>query len=70
MLGCFETLYSCRYVKQGTVLTNYADVLAILVRLRQLCCHPGLLGSYAGAGENNMATVVLSFKFWTSQDLC
>ncbi|XP_031418878.1 helicase-like transcription factor [Clupea harengus] len=40
-----------RYVKQGTVLTNYADVLAILVRLRQLCCHPGLLGSYAGAGE-------------------
>uniref|UniRef100_A0AAY4AET9 Helicase-like transcription factor n=1 Tax=Denticeps clupeoides TaxID=299321 RepID=A0AAY4AET9_9TELE len=36
-----------RYVTEGTVLTNYADVLAILVRLRQICCHPGLLGSYA-----------------------
>uniref|UniRef100_A0A8C7DFR4 Helicase like transcription factor n=1 Tax=Oncorhynchus kisutch TaxID=8019 RepID=A0A8C7DFR4_ONCKI len=33
-----------RYVAEGTVLRNYADVLAILVRLRQFCCHPGLLG--------------------------
>lgn len=40
-----------RYVKEGTVLTNYADVLAILVRLRQMCCHPALLGSYAGTGD-------------------
>ncbi|XP_062381444.1 helicase-like transcription factor [Sardina pilchardus] len=42
-----------RYMKEGTVLTNYADVLAILVRLRQLCCHPGLLRSYAGTGESS-----------------
>uniref|UniRef100_A0A4W5K971 Helicase like transcription factor n=1 Tax=Hucho hucho TaxID=62062 RepID=A0A4W5K971_9TELE len=33
-----------RYVAEGTVLRNYADVLAILVRLRQFCCHPDLLG--------------------------
>uniref|UniRef100_A0A673Y8A3 Helicase like transcription factor n=1 Tax=Salmo trutta TaxID=8032 RepID=A0A673Y8A3_SALTR len=33
-----------RYVAEGTVLKNYADVLAILVRLRQFCCHPDLLG--------------------------
>ncbi|XP_059208866.1 helicase-like transcription factor isoform X2 [Centropristis striata] len=33
-----------RYVSEGTVLKNYADVLAILMRLRQHCCHPDLLG--------------------------
>ncbi|KAG5847356.1 hypothetical protein ANANG_G00125170 [Anguilla anguilla] len=36
-----------RYFDEGTVLTNYADVLAILVRLRQFCCHPHLLGAPA-----------------------
>uniref|UniRef100_A0A3Q2PPV1 Helicase like transcription factor n=1 Tax=Fundulus heteroclitus TaxID=8078 RepID=A0A3Q2PPV1_FUNHE len=33
-----------RYVAEGSVLRNYADVLAILMRLRQHCCHPDLLG--------------------------
>ncbi|XP_072221362.1 helicase-like transcription factor isoform X1 [Leuresthes tenuis] len=33
----------CRYVAEGTVLRNYADVLVILMRLRQQCCHPDLL---------------------------
>ncbi|XP_028251174.1 helicase-like transcription factor [Parambassis ranga] len=33
-----------RYVSEGTVLRNYAHVLAILMRLRQHCCHPDLLG--------------------------
>nr|XP_046268617.1 helicase-like transcription factor isoform X2 [Scatophagus argus] len=32
-----------RYITEGTVLRNYADVLAILMRLRQHCCHPDLL---------------------------
>ncbi|XP_058471850.1 helicase-like transcription factor [Solea solea] len=32
-----------RYVAEGTMLGNYADVLVILMRLRQHCCHPGLL---------------------------
>ncbi|XP_048844341.1 helicase-like transcription factor isoform X3 [Brienomyrus brachyistius] len=41
-----------RYFREGTVLTNYADVLAILLRLRQLCCHPQLLG-----GSGILATV-------------
>ena len=31
-----------RYFKTGSILHNYADVLAILMRLRQLCCHPKL----------------------------
>uniref|UniRef100_A0A671VFK7 Helicase like transcription factor n=1 Tax=Sparus aurata TaxID=8175 RepID=A0A671VFK7_SPAAU len=42
-----------RYVAEGTVLRNYADVLAILMRLRQHCCHPDLLAktlSELGAG--------------------
>ncbi|XP_075717560.1 helicase-like transcription factor isoform X2 [Rhinoderma darwinii] len=34
-----------RYFQEGTVLTHYADVLALLVRLRQLCCHPHLVSS-------------------------
>ncbi|MEE6500961.1 hypothetical protein FKM82_004011 [Ascaphus truei] len=34
-----------RYFNEGTVLTHYADVLAVLVRLRQLCCHPHLVAS-------------------------
>ncbi|XP_072547300.1 helicase-like transcription factor [Salminus brasiliensis] len=37
-----------RYVADGTVLTNYADVLAILVRLRLLCCHCDLGGKHTG----------------------
>uniref|UniRef100_A0A1A7XCV1 Helicase-like transcription factor n=3 Tax=Iconisemion striatum TaxID=60296 RepID=A0A1A7XCV1_9TELE len=32
-----------RYVAEGSVLKNYADVLAILMRLRQHCCHGDLL---------------------------
>nr|XP_020637516.1 helicase-like transcription factor isoform X1 [Pogona vitticeps] len=35
----------CRYFNEGTVLSNYADVLGALVRLRQLCCHPWLCTS-------------------------
>ncbi|XP_010181283.1 PREDICTED: helicase-like transcription factor, partial [Mesitornis unicolor] len=31
-----------RFFSEGTVLAHYADVLGILLRLRQLCCHPHL----------------------------
>lgn len=34
-----------RYFNEGTVLTHYADVLALLMRLRQICCHPHLVSS-------------------------
>ncbi|CAH2246897.1 helicase-like transcription factor isoform X1 [Pelobates cultripes] len=34
-----------RYFNEGTVLAHYADVLVVLVRLRQLCCHPHLVSS-------------------------
>ncbi|XP_008950131.1 helicase-like transcription factor isoform X2 [Pan paniscus] len=32
-----------RYFNEGTVLAHYADVLGLLLRLRQICCHTYLL---------------------------
>ncbi|XP_006874460.1 PREDICTED: helicase-like transcription factor [Chrysochloris asiatica] len=32
-----------RYFNEGTVLAHYADVLGLLLRLRQICCHTHLL---------------------------
>ncbi|XP_059587002.1 helicase-like transcription factor isoform X2 [Alligator mississippiensis] len=45
-----------RYFSEGTVLAHYADVLGVLLRLRQLCCHPHLCtnaSSFSGTGVNN-----------------
>ena len=36
-----------RYFRQGTLLHHYGEVLAILMRLRQICCHPRLVGRAA-----------------------
>ncbi|XP_033759478.1 helicase-like transcription factor [Pecten maximus] len=38
-----------KYFKQGTLLHNYGEVLAILMRLRQMCCHPLLIAKAAAA---------------------
>lgn len=32
-----------RYLEKGTVNNNYANVLVLLLRLRQACCHPHLI---------------------------
>jgi hypothetical protein len=32
-----------RYLKEGTVMSNYSNVLAMLLRLRQACNHPLLV---------------------------
>ena len=32
-----------KYMKKGTLLKNYAHVFAVMMRLRQLCCHKELL---------------------------
>lgn len=32
-----------KFLKAGTVLKNYAHVLVLLLRLRQLACHPSLI---------------------------
>ncbi|NXP70429.1 HLTF factor, partial [Ramphastos sulfuratus] len=34
-----------RFFSEGTVLGHYADILGVLLRLRQLCCHPHLCTS-------------------------
>uniref|UniRef100_A0A8C1SBB5 Helicase-like transcription factor n=1 Tax=Cyprinus carpio TaxID=7962 RepID=A0A8C1SBB5_CYPCA len=47
-----------RYFEEGTVMTNYADVLAILVRLRQHCCHPSLVGKYTRADDPGTPSVL------------
>ncbi|XP_066096951.1 helicase-like transcription factor isoform X2 [Saccopteryx bilineata] len=36
-----------RYFNEGTVLAHYADVLGLLLRLRQICCHTHLLTNAA-----------------------
>ncbi|KAH0624065.1 hypothetical protein JD844_007394 [Phrynosoma platyrhinos] len=40
-----------RYFNEGTVLSNYADVLGVLLRLRQLCCHPSLCISASSSSD-------------------
>uniref|UniRef100_A0A8C0S2H6 Helicase-like transcription factor n=1 Tax=Canis lupus familiaris TaxID=9615 RepID=A0A8C0S2H6_CANLF len=45
-----------RYFNEGTVLAHYADVLGLLLRLRQICCHTHLLtnaGSSSGPSGND-----------------
>ena len=36
-----------RYLKAGTVGKNYSNVLVLLLRLRQACCHPHLIRNHA-----------------------
>ncbi|KAF8067663.1 SNF2 family N-terminal domain-containing protein [Lyophyllum atratum] len=38
-----------RYLKAGTVLKNYSQVLVLLLRLRQICSHPSLIQEGAAA---------------------
>ncbi|XP_078524110.1 helicase-like transcription factor isoform X2 [Lissotriton helveticus] len=45
-----------RYFNEGTVLTHYADVLALLVRLRQLCCHPHLVTNTSSSAPSGDST--------------
>ncbi|KZT61690.1 hypothetical protein CALCODRAFT_490930, partial [Calocera cornea HHB12733] len=32
-----------RYLRAGTVLKNYSHILVLILRLKQLCCHPSLI---------------------------
>lgn len=36
-----------RYLKAGTVGRNYSNMLVLLLRLRQACCHPHLINDFA-----------------------
>ncbi|KAI1317887.1 hypothetical protein EDD11_007549 [Mortierella claussenii] len=39
------------YVKAGTVMKNYSNILVLLLRLRQACCHPHLINDFDKAGD-------------------
>lgn len=50
-----------RYLKAGTVGRNYSNVLVLLLRLRQACCHPHLIkdhGMCFGAASVAMADMI------------
>lgn len=52
------------YMKSGTVLQNYASVLQIILRLRQICDHTGLCPAYTEmltAELNQQGRLFLSF---------
>lgn len=40
-----------RYLKAGTVLRNYSNILVLLLRLRQACCHPQIINDLAVADD-------------------
>jgi SNF2 family DNA or RNA helicase len=44
-----------KYLKQGSVMKNYANVLVLLLRLRQCCCHPHLIRDYATSISTDLA---------------
>ena len=39
-----------KYLKAGTVGRNYSNILVLLLRLRQACCHPHLLKDFGQSG--------------------
>ncbi|VDB88476.1 unnamed protein product [Peniophora sp. CBMAI 1063] len=41
-----------RFIRAGTLVKNSAFVLVLILRLRQLCCHPNLILDQAGDGED------------------
>ncbi|QDS70704.1 hypothetical protein FKW77_001810 [Venturia effusa] len=44
-----------KYLRQGSVMKNYANALVLLLRLRQACCHPHLLRDYATEGNTEVS---------------
>ncbi|GJJ72279.1 hypothetical protein EMPS_04636 [Entomortierella parvispora] len=39
------------YVRAGTVMKNYSNILVLLLRLRQACCHPHLIKDFEKATD-------------------
>lgn len=54
-----------KYLKAGTVGRNYSNVLVLLLRLRQACCHPHLIkdhGMSSGGTEVSMRDMLVLAK--------
>lgn len=45
-----------KYLKAGTVGKNYSNVLVLLLRLRQCCCHPHLINDFEEAPAGGLAS--------------
>lgn len=43
-----------KYLKKGTVGTNYSAILVLLLRLRQACCHPHLIKDFGVSAAADM----------------
>ncbi|KAI0085988.1 SNF2 family N-terminal domain-containing protein [Irpex rosettiformis] len=41
-----------RYIKNGSVVKHHSQVLVLILRLRQLCCHPNLVLSLSSDGSD------------------
>ena len=46
-----------KYLKAGTVNKNYSNVLVLLLRLRQACCHPHLIKDFGEAAATSNLSV-------------
>lgn len=58
------------YISQGSVSRNYSNILVLLLRLRQACCHPKLIerahrlkASKVISARSNRAAITLCRKF-------
>lgn len=54
-----------KYLKAGTVGRNYSNVLVLLLRLRQACCHPHLIkdfGMSSGGTDVSMSDMIALAK--------
>ena len=45
-----------KYLKAGTVGRNYSNILVLLLRLRQACCHPHLIKDFGQEGSGGDVT--------------
>ncbi|NWU18227.1 HLTF factor, partial [Cephalopterus ornatus] len=45
-----------RFFSEGNVLAHYADILGVLLRLRQICCHPHLCINTSSSFSNDNRT--------------
>ncbi|KAJ9668358.1 hypothetical protein H2201_001406 [Coniosporium apollinis] len=44
-----------KYLKAGTAMKNYANMLVLLLRLRQACCHPHLITDLSVTGATEIS---------------
>ena len=62
-------------MKAGTLLKNYTEVLAILTRLRQLCCHPKLCTAALEAAAKEgfflilIVSLLIAYRYQSEREL-